>query len=170
MQSRKRTRQRSPAEATFTVVSSAGNTYADWASPYFSPTEMATIGAFTADADGDGIPNGIESAMGTHPRQASSRATITTDMGTNGSLLHLRFQRAEPLPSDVTLTVRTSPDLGSDNWTLLTQKTGSGAWSTPAAVVEGTAAGGIVPVAVHALSAGPSHLFMRLEVSQAPPP
>lgn len=153
--------------ARFEVVATAGTDYAAWATGYFAAGEMATLGALDADPDADGTPNGIEAAAGTHPRQAASRCLTTAAMNqSGGSHLTLQFQRAESLPGDLVLAVQTNSDLASGTWTTLTQKTGSGPWSNPAIVTEGSPAAGRVAVTVHGPTGTASKQFMRLKVSR----
>ena len=78
-----------PSAAEFEVISSAGGTYDDWALTYFTPEQLLTIGAF--DADGDGVPNGIESVDGRPPTRRRLRSA---DGGR--SILRRRFPSGHP--------------------------------------------------------------------------
>lgn len=97
--------------ATVTVIT----TFASFVRGY--GLDPATNGAFTADADGDGIPNGVEFLTGGNPVIAS-RSKAPTFLRTllNGSPVFVyQFARSRAAIGQTTPTVQYSVDL--ENWT-----------------------------------------------------
>jgi hypothetical protein len=66
----------------------------------------------TGDYDNDGVPDRVELALGSNPKDANSRPEFNLRIGTDGYLL-LTFQRS--LTSGVGYEIQISPDL--QQWT-----------------------------------------------------
>ena len=132
---------------TFNFQAVAPTSYTSYAS--LLPSAKST---FTADADADGVPNGLEHALGTASTLNSTvqglgalPAASLTGTGTTAKL-KLDFQIASPLTADITLIVQASSDLTT--WTTIATKTGAGAWSGTATIAQGTVSNGRIPVTI----------------------
>lgn len=153
-------------EVSFTAGS---NTYSTWRSSAFTAAELADplVSGPSADPDRDGHVNVVECALGTLPKQSDSKSAFLpgTVNSSGQNYLTISFSRAQQLPSDMTLTVQTSPSMTNGTWTAVATKTGAGAWSSPALVTEGAAAAGRLPVTVRgpALTSG-QRAYLRLTV------
>jgi hypothetical protein len=89
--------------------------------------------AFTADADGNGLPNGIEYLLGSVPTDPSDGPSQAPRM-TN---LVFSFLAANPIPPDLTVVIQGSMFL--DEWTNLATHSPAGSWAGPVSVTpEGT--------------------------------
>ena len=146
------------------AVGLAPSTFTQWQAAYGA-------GAFTADDDRDGLANGLEYLLGLVPIDGNgangplSAPTLTFSGAGATKRLRLQFSIADPGPTDATLRVQASDDLGlTDPWTTIATKIGQGAWSGPAVVTPGSAANGKVQVAVDdtKLSASLTKRFLRL--------
>lgn len=131
-----------------------------WLFSSLGSTANAPNGAPGADADGDGLPNLLEYALGSHPASAVSTVKPTASM--QSSHLQIDFTR---LRSDLTYTVEVSGDLST--WT--PGSTYSGTASTPntAATSDVTPAAqpaGYTVVRDNADASG-GRRFMRLRVT-----
>lgn len=153
--------------------------YSHWLARHFTPDEIANpaIGGFHTDPDGDGLPNGLESAMGTNPRlhdspPAGTPVSYALPPSPGASdRLRLAFDRAEDSPYDVTLWVQVSSSLEPASWTTIAQKTGRNPWAGTASVGEDSPVAGRVRVTVHdTVPAGNyTKRFMRVVASQTAP-
>jgi len=99
-------------------LSTGGDAYNAWLLAFFPPGELndssreAEVWGFSADADGDGIPNAIEFLSGTIPTSAGSRPAFAVDR--SGAELILSFTRLRD-SGPVAGTVEWSTDL--TEWT-----------------------------------------------------
>ena len=78
------------------VVTVTGESLAHWRGAYFTPAEItAGLAADLADADGDGLANILEWALGTHPRTANTLPAAALDATGH---LTLTLTRPKSLP------------------------------------------------------------------------
>ncbi len=115
--------------------------------PTFAAWQSANgTGAFTADDDKDGLPNGLEYALGLPPKMGGL-SPVKASIAANRLRIH--FEMPEPSAADVILTVEASNDLGvTDPWVAIATKPGGAAWAGPAIVTITGASGGNVAVIV----------------------
>lgn len=153
--------------------------FSSWVSRHFSPEEAGdpAIGGFHADIDHDGLPNGLESALGTDPRWHDSPpagSPISCEVPPSpgpSDRLKLVFDRAEDPPYDVTLSVQVSSNLDPDSWTTIAQKTGRNPWMGTASVSEEPPSASRVRVTAYdiVIAQGQPRRFMRVVATQAAP-
>jgi hypothetical protein len=141
------------AAASVTIT---GQTLASWQSQYFTATEIAAGKADpAADADGDGLSNLLEYALGSDPRHATAAPipSIVPDAGGQPRLT-LTFTRPRALPG-VTLGAEVSGDLKS--------------WSNvPTLEITSTATADTVTARDPVPATGAGQRFMRLWAAPAP--
>src|SRR5690606_38977749 len=92
-------------------------TYATFKTIHFGP-DIRKAAAPWADANGDGVPNLLNFALGLDPLQPSGPAALTANLepgATGGRVLVLRYPR-DPAAL-VNLTPEWSPDLAAGSWT-----------------------------------------------------
>lgn len=92
-------------------------TYATFKAIHFGP-DIRKAAAPWADANGDGVPNLLNFALGLDPLQSSGPAALTANLepgATGGRVLVLRYPR-DPAAL-VNLTPEWSPDLAAGSWT-----------------------------------------------------
>lgn len=139
-------------------VSPVPGTYAQWQAAYGT-------GAFGADDDQDGIPNGIEFLLGTNPTATSAPVTLLTELmpSTGGSVTaRVTFTIPELPATDAHYRLRASPDLV--NWTLIASKDGLGAWTGSASVTTDPPAVGYNVITVtETLSGSTTQRFHKLD-------
>ncbi len=111
--------------------------YNQWVSDHFTEQEIGDllIVGQDADPDRDGLPNAIEYAFGTEPREGGADlalARVSPEVVQIGGAnrLRLRFTLPANLPPDVHYEVEVSDDL--DQWEAITEMQGSPNWSTGA--------------------------------------
>jgi len=111
------------------------NNYAGWKSANFTAAELANpaISGPNADPDHDGLSNAWECVLGLLPKTPDSAGRAPSSTG-NPAYLELQFERVTNLPVDVTISLYGATGLSA--WSLLSAKTGSGPWSTPALITE----------------------------------
>ena len=90
-------------------VSEVANDFASWAT---NNGLSGSNAAFNADPDGDGIPNGLESFLGTLPGSSSSAMSNIAKTGNGISMQH---SRNSDLASDITASYHWSTDLSTWN-------------------------------------------------------
>ncbi len=99
--------------------------YTDWKKVFFDTDEQTSdaISGFTADPDNDGVPNGIEFALRTHPRQESSNLLPFTQR--TGDFLEIVYRQrkggsgttgVDYIADDLLYTVEVSDDLSPTGW------------------------------------------------------
>jgi hypothetical protein len=88
-------------------VAEVANNFASWAA---DNGLSGTDASFTADPDGDGIPNGLESFLGTLPSTMSSAMSNIAKTSNGISLSH---SRNSDLASDITASYQWSTDLST---------------------------------------------------------
>lgn len=99
--------------------------YADWLNVFFNAEEQmdSAISGFTADPDNDGVPNGIEFALRSHPRQESSNLLPVTQR--TGDFLEIVYRQrrggagivgVDYMADGVQYTVEVSDDLSPAGW------------------------------------------------------
>lgn len=92
------------------VVGTAPASYATWiADAYPGVTDPAIVG-FSADADGDGIPNGVEYAFALDPKNGEAGALISQGAG-SPFFVPFTHRRAKVLPPPVLIKYQWSTDL-----------------------------------------------------------
>lgn len=121
-------------------ISVTADTYNQWQTGY-------ATGAFSADDDLDGIPNGVEFLLGTNPKAATAapltelKPVVGADLTTGVS-----FKIPSDPASNARYRVEGSFDLVS--WTQIAVKDGSGAWTGSAAVTTGGTVSGLTQITV----------------------
>ena len=85
-------------------------TYATWISDAYPGETNPAIVGFTADADGDGIPNGVEYAFALDPKNGEAGALISQGAGSQ-FFIPFTHRRAKALPAPVTIKYQWSIDL-----------------------------------------------------------
>ncbi len=110
------------------TIESAGlieASYSDWLNVFFDAGEQTddAISGFTADPDNDGVPNGIEFALRTHPRQESSNLLPVTRW--TGDFIEIVYRQrkggtgtigVDYTADGVRYTVEVSEDLSPAGW------------------------------------------------------
>ncbi|WAC18457.1 PKD domain-containing protein [Luteolibacter sp. SL250] len=94
------------------IVAPALTGFAAWTQTHFP--DAPPLSGPNDDFDGDGVKNLAEYAMGTLPKDATSRANITAVK--QGATMILTIPR-DPTVTGVTITGTTSTTLGSSTWT-----------------------------------------------------
>ncbi|MGL5017983.1 MAG: hypothetical protein ACRDBP_07610, partial [Luteolibacter sp.] len=143
---------------TLTLSGGTGNSYAGWISTY---PEVGTLTAPDADADGDGLPNGIENQLGTSPSNGNAGLTqISTTPGT----LVFRHSRTNTPATDLTASYEWSADLAA--WHPSAATSGGTTVTIAAATITDTVAPANDLVEVTATISGTPRprLFVRLVV------
>jgi hypothetical protein len=116
---------------------------------------LYSAGPFNADDDSDGLFNGVEYLLGLLPNDpngadgaAGAPAASFTGSGPN-QRLRIEFSVPDPGPTDATLRVEASDDLGvTDPWTTIAMKVGQAAWTGAATITVDPAVDCRVHVAV----------------------
>lgn len=135
--------------ATVTVL----DAYTTWAGAISDPAKRGA----SADADGDGIMNLMEFALGLSQGSQDYEGSLSTDLfaGSGENYLALTYTRPEPAPNGVSYAVKVSADLVT--------------WSAvQTAEVSSTADGGLRTITVRdtqAIGSGAPRRFIRLEVA-----
>jgi len=145
-------------------VGVTADNYAQWQSAYGS-------GAFDADDDKDGVPNGIEFLLGTNPTVAFAPGqyplTELPPVSGANTTASFSFKIPSAASSDAIYRVRASPDLIT--WTTIASKIGGGAWSGSATVATGSVVAGYTNITVsETLPLGTARRFHRLEAVRPP--
>ena len=154
------------------TIESAGlieASYANWLNVFFDATEQAdsAISGFTADPDNDGVPNGIEFALRSHPRQESSSLLPVTRR--TGDFLEIVYRQrkggtgttgVDYTADGVQYTVEVSDDLSPTGWT-----SGSGLVQIVGIPVDNGDGTETVTVQFLASIAGLDQKFLRLKVT-----
>ena len=85
----------------------------DWLASRFTPAELANpgIGGWTADADGDGITNAVEFALGGDPKSAASAPSILSQLTPNAQGFTLDFSAHRDSCSHAFIGLEYSTDL-----------------------------------------------------------
>lgn len=136
-------------------------TYASWINGF--PGAAAQPG-FTQDADGDGVPNGVEHILGTSPAARSASLTEITKPA-NG--LKFRHSRSNAIIPGITHSYQWSTDLV--NWHSSGQTNAAGITATIAAstIVDNTAPNLDTVEVTTTITAGSSvKVFVRLRAAQ----
>jgi len=92
----------------YSVTPGTGNTFASWISAY---PGVGALTGFIDDSDADGLPNGVESLLGSDP--STSNQGLSGVSGTSSSVT-FSHSRSNTIPSDVSLSYQWSSDL--INW------------------------------------------------------
>lgn len=123
-----------------------------WRNMHFQTTANSGIAADTADADGDGVLNLVERAIGTVPVGIAHSPPV---IGPAGNFLQIHFPRRRDA-TDITYHVQTSDELTgwSDIWTSVSIPYGGGDAESETVTVTDS-----VPI-------GTGKRFMRLQVSR----
>lgn len=140
-----------------------------WAQSHFTEEELAdlAIGGDEADADGDGVANGLEFVFGRHPRTYTSEPPCTpsiVESSGGGRVVRFTFVRTATLSEGTVLTVEASPDLMPDSWQAIATKTPAVPWTGSATVNETTLPDSRVQVVVELPAPASGQTFMRLSV------
>ncbi len=103
--------------------------WADFVQLHFStnPGISSPEAKFDFDYDRDGIPNGVEYALGTNPA-ASNGGLANAPRYENNSFT---FLLKSPLPTDLALVIQASDTLEGNSWTMIATRPAGGAWSGP---------------------------------------
>jgi hypothetical protein len=130
----------------------SSRTYSDWRTRFLSTTTPNAQPA--EDADGDGAPNLLEYAMGTHPRQATSIPRLTTE----GTEMRYTHRNA----ADLTYRIEVSTDLSVWHHN---DEPGGGTWVVQTSSTALTADLSSVTVRAGLALAGATQVFFRLRVT-----
>lgn len=111
-----------PVPVEVTEAQTPIRTYHLWASEHWETPalENPLIAGFTADPDGDGVPNGVECFAGTDPTVADSRPSFRITTETRDGVTKLLVQIPMAAASDLLPRVQVSSTLRADSWQTLT--------------------------------------------------
>jgi len=140
------------SEAWDLALDLSSRTYPDWRTRFFSTTTPNAQPA--EDADGDGAPNLLEYAMGTHPRQATSIPRLTAE-GTE-----MRYTRRNA--ADLTYRIEVSTDLSVWHYN---DEPGGGTWVVQTSSTALTADLSSVTVRAGSAVTDTTQVFFRLRVT-----
>lgn len=141
-----------------------------WRQVHFQTPNNSGRSADTFDADGDGIPNILEYALGANPTSAvgvDGHSALPQPTAT-GDRLKINFALPVSPPAGITYRVKASGDLKT--WTTLATKVGSAAWvwnagGTSRVTVSPSTERVYVEVADPVAKAGNPKRMMRLEIT-----
>ena len=145
---------------TLTLGAGTGSSYAGWISNY---NGVGTLTALGDDADGDGLPNGIENHLGTLPDSGNPGLT---QVSTTASTLVFRHSRTNTPATDLTASYEWSADLVA--WHPSAATSGGVTVTIADATITNTEAPANDLVEVTATVSGTpgQRIFVRLKVSQ----
>lgn len=130
----------------------AENNFANWAA---NNGLSGTDAGFNADPDGDGIPNGLESFLGTAP---GSRSGGMSNIAKTANGLSMQHSKNADLSSDITASYQWSTDLST--------------WNNSGATVDGTTvsiatedSGGTTTATATVSGTDPNNVFIKVSVS-----
>ena len=150
------------------VTQIASGTYAVWASAL--PTSQQ---GFSQDADGNGVINGLEYALGLTPTSAGGTNSVTqlprlTWTGSDAARLPaLAIDLPSPGPMDVTYEVEVSDTLAG-SWTTILEKVGNNSWAEVGASGATFTAAAAVDRTLFTVTDPGAHHFLRLKVTTNP--
>jgi hypothetical protein len=117
-----------------------------------------------ADADGDGLANLIEYALGrdpaTYDRTDAFRATLDPAGGSAGAMV-VEFEVPSPFASDINLQLEMSSSLAAPTWTSVAYKPVFGDWESPAALTRQWMREDLRRITIR-VPGGPPQRFFRL--------
>jgi hypothetical protein len=144
--------------------------YPEWRALHFP--DGGAVGDPEADADGDGLRNILEYALGSRPDNSSGVDTEPLRAGFPGGsalaeVIEIAFELAAPLPLDVNCHLEMSTDLASGQWFVVAYKPLFGGWASAAEVVVARTGPQHQRVAVLIpVNDGAARRFFRLRVTQ----
>ena len=140
-------------------VSLTADNYAQWQSGYGT-------GAFDADDDGDGVPNGIEFLLGTNPKAAfgAGEYPLMELKPVSGANVTAGLTFKIPADSSFDAIYRVSASSDLVTWTSIATKIGGSAWGGSATVTTGSVVAGYTNITVaETLALNTPKRFHRLE-------
>jgi hypothetical protein len=142
-----------------TLNTNPANTYATWIGGY---PGVGSLNGFDDDADGDGIPNGLENVFGTNP--SSPNAGIT-NISRSGSALSFQHPQNASMAADVSAVSLWSTDLAQWHESGAT----SGGVTVNFTSAPNTPSAGITTETGAISGTVPAKLFVRMKALQAAP-
>ena len=119
-----------------------------WRSAVFGADAGLPSAAFDADYDRDGLPNGVEYALGGNATAPGPAELVVPGIAGSGNAT-LSFHPDDAVSAHVTLEVEAGPGLRPPDWTTIARRpAGQGAWQTlaPGVSVTEDPVGGLVTV------------------------
>ncbi len=139
------------------LTTGAGNNYSDYIAQY--PGAAGAPG-FGQDADSDGIPNGVESVLGTDP---SANSAGLTQVSATANSVTFRHTLSNTLPGDVSYRYEWSSDLVEWKPSTVANSAGTVVTIVPTVIVDNAApATDIVEVVATRTGTASSRIFVRL--------
>ncbi|PXA03743.1 hypothetical protein DDZ13_10635 [Coraliomargarita sinensis] len=145
----------------------ASSEYESWvyAGTGTTPDVEVTAG-FDDDYDLDGLENGLEYTLALNPDASDVNSNKLPEFTLSSENKVVTFTLADPVPTNLDITVEMSPSLEPGSWTIIATRGSGGTWSGTATVVESnTASGNEVELIDHTTGLD-DRRFYRISVTQ----